>query len=257
MRTPIRNYSRFLLLVAVVAIAGCVSSGANKSAGADPDAANQKHIRLALNYIASNNRDLARVHLEKAKIFNPRSAELYNGYALLYQMEQEFKLAEEHYRKALTTNKDYTLARYNFAAFLFNQGRMQDARQQMQKVTEDLGYERRAQAFYILGLSHNRLGDSAMALESFEKATQLSAGFAPPYIEAAAIYFQQGNYPLSKLALDRFRQLSEPTAQSLWLSVRLEERFGNRDNAASEGLKLKNLFPYSREAREYQARLNQ
>ena len=120
MKTPIRNYSRFLLLLVVITTAGCVSSGSNKSAGADPDAANRQHIRLALNYISSNNRDLARVHLEKAKAFNPRSAELYNGYALLYQMEQEFELAEQHYRKALSADKAYSLAQYNFAAFLFN-----------------------------------------------------------------------------------------------------------------------------------------
>ncbi len=238
------------LLIAVLAIAGCVSSG---SGGANPDEAYRQHIKLALNYISSKNRDLARVHLEKASEFKPRSAELYNGYALLYQSEHEYELAEQHYHKALKEDKNYTLARYNFAAFLFNRGRMQEAREQMQKVTEDLGYERRAQAFYILGLSCIRLGDTEMALRSFEKATQLASGFAEPYLEAAEIYFQQKNYPLSKMALDRFRQLSQPTAQSLWLSVRVEERFGNRDNAASEGLKLKNLFPYSKENLEYQA----
>lgn len=249
MKNPIRNYSRFLLLLTVMATAGCVSSGANKSSGADPGAANQQHIRLALSYISSNNRDLARVHLEKAKAFNPRSAQLYNGYALLYQMEQEFELAERYYRKALAADSDYTLAHYNYSAFLFNQGRMQEALEEMQLVTQDLG---RPQAFYILGLSQKRLGDTAAAVESFEKATQLSAGFAPPFIEAAEIYFQQQNYPLSKMALDRFKQLSKPTSKSLWLSVRIEQRFGNRDKAASEGLKLKNLFPYSKENLEYQ-----
>jgi len=239
----------FSILIGLLSVAGCVSSGG----GSDPGQANQQHIKLALNYIASNNRDLARVHLQKASEFNSRSAALDNGYALLYQSEQEFELAERHYRKALKTDKHYTLARYNFAAFLFNQGRMQEAREQMQTVTEDLAYERRAQAFYILGLSAVQLGDSESGLESFEKATQLSSGFAPPYIQAAEIYFQQQRYPLSKLALDHFRQLSAPTAQSLWLSVRIENRFGNRDNAASEGLKLKNLFPYSKENLEYQA----
>jgi type IV pilus assembly protein PilF len=257
MRSPMRHYSRFLLLLAVIATTGCVTSGVNKSAGADPDAANQQHIRLALSYISSNNRDLARVHLKKAKAFNPRSVELYNGYALLYQMEQEFELAERYYRKALAADSDYTLAHYNYSAFLFNQGRMAEALEQMQLVTQDLGYERRPQAFYILGLSQKRLGDIEAAVESFEKATQLSAGFAPPFIEAAEIYFQQQNYPLSKMALDRFRQLSKPTPKSLWLSVRIEQRFGNRDKAASEGLKLKNLFPYSKENLEYQAWLKQ
>ena len=252
MKNPIRNYSRFLLLLTVMATAGCVSSGANKSSGADPGAANQQHIRLALSYISSNNRDLARVHLEKAKAFNPRSAQLYNGYALLYQMEQEFELAERYYRKALAADSDYTLAHYNYSAFLFNQGRMQEALEELQLVTQGLGYERRPQAFYMLGLSQKRLGDTEAAVESFEKATQLSAGFALPFLEAAEIYFQQQNYPLSKMALDRFKQLSKPTSKSLWLSVRIEQRFGNRDKAASEGLKLKNLFPYSKENLEYQ-----
>ena len=147
MRSPMRHYSRFLLLLAVIATTGCVTSGVNKSAGADPDAANQQHIRLALSYISSNNRDLARVHLEKAKALNPRSVELYNGYALLYQMEQEFELAERYYRKALAADSDYTLAHYNYSAFLFNQGRMAEALEQMQLVTQDLGYERRPRLF--------------------------------------------------------------------------------------------------------------
>ena len=244
-------------LVAALSVTGCVSDGPKSANSENPKAASQQHIKLALKYIGSGNRDLARVHLDKAEKFKSRSAQLYNAYALLYQSEQEFKLAEEYYQKALSKNKKYTLARYNFAAFLYNQGRLAAAREQIKLVSEDLGYERRTQAFYILGLTQKRMGDNSQALESFEKATQLSSGFPPPFIEAAKLYFQQKDYPLSKLALDRFRQLSAPTAQSLWLAVRVEERFGNRDKAASEGLKLKNLFPYSQENLAYQAWLKQ
>ena len=244
-------------LVAAFAVTGCVSDGPKSANSENPEAASQQHIKLALKYIGSDNRDLARVHLEKAAKYRSRSAQLFNAYALLYQREQEFKLAEEYFAKALARDKSYTLARYNFAAFLYNQGRLAEAREEIKLVSEDLGYERRAQAFYILGLTQKRMGDSPQALESFEKATQLSSGFPAPFLEAAELYYQQQNYPLSKLALDRFRQLSAPTAQSLWLAVRVEERFGNRDKAASEGLKLKNLFPYSKENLAYQAWLKQ
>ena len=254
---PVASLIKRGFLIVVLATTGCVTSSQKSASSANPEAANQQHIKLALKYIGSENRDLARVHLQKAAKFNSRSAELYNAYALLYQMEQEFKLAEDNYQKALARNKSYTMARYNFAAFLFNQGRMAEAREQMKWVSEDLGYERRAQAFYILGLTQKRMNDTEQALESFEKATQLSSGFSAPYLEAAELYFQQKNFPLSKLALDRFKQLSRPTAQSLWLSVRVEDRFGNRDKAASDGLKLKNLFPYSRENLAYQAWLKQ
>jgi type IV pilus assembly protein PilF len=245
------------LVAALITATGCVSDGPKSANAENPDAASQQHIKLALKYIGSDNRDLARVHLEKAAKYRSRSAQLYNAYALLYQSEQEFKLAEEYFTKALARNKSYTLSRYNFATFLYNQGRLAEARKQIKLVSEDLGYDRRAQAFYILGLTQNRMGDSQPALESFERAAQLSSGFPAPYIEAAELYYQLKNYPLCKMALDRFRQLSAPTAQSLWLAVRVEERFGNRDKAASAGLKLKNLFPYSQENLAYQAWLKQ
>ena len=106
-----------------------------------------------MKYIGSENRDLARVHLKKATKYRSRSAQLDNAYALLYQSEGEYQLAEAHYKKALARDKKYTLARYNFAAFLYNQGRMAEARKQIELVTQDLEYERRAQAFYILGLT--------------------------------------------------------------------------------------------------------
>ena len=90
------------------------------------------------------------------------------------------------------------------------------------------------------------------ALESFEKATQLTPRFAAPYLEAAEIYFAQERYPRAKNALDQYAFLARSTAKSLWLAVRLEDRFGNRDAASSQGLQLKNLFPYSKENLEYQ-----
>lgn len=70
----------------------------------------------------------------------------------------------------------------------------------MQLVSEDLGYERRPQAFYILGLAQRKTGQMEEALESFEKATQLTPGFAPPFIEAAEIYFEQQKLPIAKRA---------------------------------------------------------
>ena len=105
----------------------------------------------------------------------------------------------------------------------------------MEKVSQDLNYDRRPQAFYILGLAQNRLKERAAALESFEKATQLAAGFSPPYLEAAEIYFQQKDYALSRMALDRFKQMSEPTAQSLWLSVRLEKNLATATMPPAKG----------------------
>lgn len=246
-----------ILLTSMVLISGCVATTSKARQAPDPEAAYQQHIKLAMQYIGTKNRDLARVHLEKAARFDSRStraqmSQLHNGYALLYQMEQETELAETHYRKAIASNKSDSMARYNFGAFLFNQGRFEDARKQMRLVSDDLSYERRPQAFYILGLCQNKLNQQQQALDSFAKATQLMPRFAAPYLDAAEIYFAQQSYPRAKRALDQYAYLAQSTARSLWLAVRLEDRFGNKDAASSQGLQLKNLFPYSRENLEYQ-----
>ena len=205
-----------LLAVLISALLGCVSSTEIKRTAADPQEAFSRHIKLAMQYIGSKNRDLARVHLQKAAKFESRDrrAQLHNGYGLLYQMEQETALAEKHFRKALASDKTDSSARYNFAAFLYNQRRFKEARQQMKLVSADLGYERRPQALYILGLAQRQTGQ-------------------------------------------QYSLLAQPTAKSLWLAVRIEDSFGNRDAAASQGLKLKNLFPYSSENLEYQKWLKQ
>jgi type IV pilus assembly protein PilF len=248
-----------LLAVMAASILGCVSSPDARKKSADPQAAFDQHIKLAMQYIGSKSRDLARVHLQKAERFesSANKSQLHNGYALLYQMEQEIELAEQHYRKAISSNKKDSMVRYNFAAFLYNQGRFQPALEQMQLVTEDLGYERRTQAFYILGLAQRKTGQGAEALKSFARASQLTPGFAPPYLEAAEIYFEQQKLPIAKRALDQYAYLAPPSAKSLWLAVRLEHSFGNRDGASRQGLKLKNLFPYSSENLEYQKWLKQ
>lgn len=249
----------FVLVIVVAAMLGCVSGPDAKKRVADPEQAFAQHIKLAMKYIGVKNRDLARVHLEKAANFDSKAtrSKLNNGYALPYQLEQETELAETYFRKAIANNKADSMARYNFAAFLYNQGRFKEALKQMQLVSEDLGYERRPQAFYILGLAQRKTGQMEEALESFEKATQLTPGFAPPFIEAAEIYFEQQKLPIAKRALDQYVFLAQPTPKSLWLAVRIEDYFGNLDGAASQGLKLKNLFPYSSENLEYQKWLKQ
>jgi type IV pilus assembly protein PilF len=260
----VKNLDRFLVIIflgVAILASGCVSTMSQPRQAGDPEAAYQQHLKLAMHYIGAKNRDLARVHLEKAGqidsgLARAQVSRLYNGYALLYQLELETELAEAHYRKAITSNKHDSMVRYNYAAFLFNQSRFKEALKQIQVSSDDLGYGRRPQAFYIMGLCQSRLNKSEQALSSFEKATHLEPRFADPYLEIGEIYFGQQKYFNAKRVLDQYALLAQSTAKSLWLSVRLEGRLGNRDKASSQGLQLKNLFPYSKENVEYQKWLN-
>ena len=243
------------LLVALL-LSGCVSSTNTAKTSVDAADAYQQHLNLAMQYIGLNNRDLARIHLGKAKkYFNSSDkaaqSQFFNGYALLYQIELELALAEKYFRKALDSNAENSTARYNFASFLFNQERFEDALDQMLIVTEDLNYQRRPQAFYIAGLLENKREQPDKALRLFIRASELSPLFRPSYIEAAKIYRGQKNYVLAKKMLQEHVGLAGLTADNLWLLIRLEAHLGNNESARIKGEKLKMLYPDSTEAAQY------
>ena len=143
--------------------------------------------------------------------------------------------------------------RYNYASFLIRQKRYADAEKQFLMAAGDVNYARRGQVFYNLGLIAKQLGKPEEAQQAWEKAIKLSPRFAAPFLELADIYFTLGDYPRAKRYLEHYEDLSKPSPRALWLAVRLEHAFGNKDGEASKALALRNLFPYSEETIAYKA----
>jgi len=213
----------------------------------------ETYVQLGLGYLRRGERQRARTNLLKALEKDKRSADAHNALALLFQMEDENKLAEEHFEKAINYEPDLTRVRYNYAAFLFRQKRFADAEKQFLIAAEDINYARRGQVFYSLGLIAQQLGKTEDAQQAWEKAIKLNPRLLGPLLELAEVYFKLGDYPKAKRYLERYEDLSKPTPRALWLAVRLEHAFGNKDGEASKALALKNLFPYAEETIEYKA----
>lgn len=254
-------------LAAVVAVAllaaGCTtttttssetltsSSGEKTEAERRQDALGS-YIELGLGYIGENNRDQARLNLLRALEIDSRSPAANNGMALLYQIERDSARAEEYFKKALAYDHDFTQARNNYAVFLVTQNRVGEAYEQFLLASGDVNYQLRPQVFLSLGAVAAKLGKRSEAKDAWERAIALDRGLPGPYLELASLYFDQGDFPEAKRFLDRHMQLAQPSARSLWLAVRLEDAFGNADGVASKGMALRKLFPYSREAVDYQ-----
>ncbi|MFZ2209478.1 MAG: type IV pilus biogenesis/stability protein PilW [Porticoccaceae bacterium] len=254
-------------LAAVVAVAllavGCTtttttssetltaSSGEKTGAEKRQDALNS-YIELGLGYIGENNRDQARLNLLRALEIDSRSPAANNGMALLYQIERDSARAEEYFKKALAYDRDFTQARNNYAVFLVTQNRVEEAYEQFNLASRDVDYQLRPQVFLSLGAVAAKLGKTREAKDAWERAMALDKGLPGPYLELANMYFDQGDFPEAKRFLDHHARLTKPSARSLWLAVRLEDAFGNTDGVASKGLALRKLFPYSREAVDYQ-----
>jgi type IV pilus assembly protein PilF len=237
----------------VLALPGCVTESSNRRVvPVSQEQALQDHIQLGLSYLGQGNRQSARFHLLKALDLDDRSAGAHNGMALLFQMELENALAEEHFEKAISYDSDFTRARNNYGVFLFQQERYEEALKQFEKASQDTNYELRPQVFLSLGIVAERLGRHQQAEESWNKALALEPRLAGVYLEFASLYFKQQDFSKARQYLATYDRLGRPTARSLWLAVRIEHHFGNWDAQASKGLALKKLFPRSQENREYQ-----
>ncbi|MFV8783606.1 type IV pilus biogenesis/stability protein PilW [Microbulbifer sp. SA54] len=238
-------------LVLSLLLGGCVTTGGGKEI--DLDKARKTHVQLGLRYLQSgDNREAARHHFQQALELGKRDPEAHHGLALLYQVDGELAVAESHFKKALRYDSGFSMARVNYGVFLYQQERYTDAREQFQVASEDLSYNRRSYALANLGRAEQRLGNSEAAEKAFKKALSLSPDLPVALLELAELKFERKEYAQAKHYLDRYGERNRQVPQSLWLGIRIEKTFGNRDKERSYGLALKNLFPYSEETLKYQ-----
>lgn len=222
-------------------------------AKANKDRVLQNRLQLALGYMGKGDHASARTHLNKAMEVNSRSPEVHDVWGLLYQRESELEAAESHYKKALSYDPKFTRGRNNYGLFLLLQNRVEEAHQQFVIGSEDLGYPKRAELFYKVGITALKLNKDKEAEEAFIKSAVLNPQMSEAYLESAEISYEHGDYSRAKALLNKYSSI-QPNAnpRGLWLGVRLEHHLKNQDAEASQGMALRNLFPDSKENKEYQ-----
>jgi type IV pilus assembly protein PilF len=99
------------------------------------------------------------------------------------------------------------------------------------------------------GICSRQAGDFAAAEEYFERALKVRAGQPQALFHLADMQYKRNNLPEAKAYLTQLQRNVTPTAEILWLALRVERRLGDRNAEASLGFQLRKNFPESREAR--------
>jgi len=240
---------KFRVLVLLVSVLFIQACGSEPVKG-NPEKALDNYVQLGLGYLSSGNKDQARQNLLRALKIDPNSIVANNAIALLYQSEGEMALAEKHFKFVLNKDKNFTQGRNNYARFLYFEGRTKEARDQYKRVTEDVNYRLRTQAFIGLALSEKSLGNIGAAEAALQRSISLNPRAGAAVIELAELKMEQKDYVTAKGYLDRYENLGRPSPRSLQMGLNLAEKFGNKDQRASYSMALKNMFPDSRETRE-------
>lgn len=245
----------FLLILSATMVA-CVTTTTGNSPPPNPEKAYNAHLNLGLTYLQKDNREASRRHLERALSLKPNSPAAHNGLGMLYQLTGEMELAEKSFTRALKENPEFSQGNVSYGRFLFEQGRYQEAYNYYEKATQDVSFEQRALALTYLGQVALKLNRGVKAKALFEQSKNIDNRLAQPLIELSEIYFNEQDYVKSKQNLDQYTEIAGRTARSLWLGIRIERIFGNKDKEASYALALRNLHPYSQEYLAYKKALS-
>lgn len=240
-------------LFLTVLLSSCVTTGLPERREVNLEKALETHVQLGLRYLRNDkNRELAREHFNKALELGGKNPLAHHGLALLYQADGELAVAESHFKKALRYGGKFSMARTNYGVFLYQQARYKEALKQFRHASSDLSYNRRFFALVNYGRTARRLGMLEEAESAYARALALNADLPGALLEMAEMRFEAGDYAAAKQYLDKYSENNRQIPQSLWLGIRIEKRFGNRNKELSYALALKNLYPYSAETLKYQ-----
>jgi len=239
----------------LIALPGCVTTqtgGFEKQK--DPKKAVELSVQAARGYIQEGNWDAAKRHLKNALEIDDSDANVHETMAEVLWNTGEYEQADIHFRRAISLDGNDSRIRNNYAAFLYSRKRYAEAETQLEKVAEDLLYDHRAEAFVNLGRVRIKLKKYAAAKDVLERAALMDRNNSLIGLELAEVSFELGEYAKAKSYYDSYRKVvNGQSAASLWLGIRLAEKFGDQDAVASYALALKNLYPQSEEYLAYKS----
>lgn len=244
------------IAVAALLLAGCAAQpmgGESGVANTQLDSESRQRARaftdLAHAYFVRGQYKVALDELRKAITADNRFGPAYNVYGLIYMELAENKLAEENFRRAIDLDRSDSETRSNYGWFLCTQGRHDEGLDQFSTALRNPLYAQPEQAMANAGLCAERKGDLALAEANLIKSLKLQPDNPNTVIKLAGLYFRQGKLADTQRLLARHAELAPPTAESLWLGVRLERKLGDRMQEAAYGLQLRKRFPGSEEER--------
>ncbi|AZZ93317.1 type IV pilus biogenesis/stability protein PilW [Hahella sp. KA22] len=234
-------------------LAGCVTTVTGPYTNkASEDKAVQQYVQLGLAYYQQGDLDSALQKLQRALEIKPDNAEAQAALGLVYQRQKEPLLAEKQFKSALRSDPGFTRGRTYYAAYLYDQGRYKEAAEQLDKASEDVNYESRAQVFSNIGLIRLRLGETEQAIKAYEKSLTLKRGQPNVVLALASLYFGKGElskanrmYAVHWETVRRGGASHTPASLALGIKIAREKKDLNEE--ASLMLLLKNMFPNSAE----------
>lgn len=208
------------------------------------------HTELGALYFQSGNLIVALEELTIATSINPDYAPAYSTRGLVLYYIKELVSAESDFKRALSIAENDPEINNNYGWFLCQTGKEKESIPYFDKAMKNPLYQTPALAYLNAGACYIKLSELDVAEDHIRKSLRLMPENAQGLFQLAKILYLRGNYDAAREYLKKVTRSSEPSAEILWLYLRVERRLGDSSAENSLAAQLRRKYPDSPEYQE-------
>jgi type IV pilus assembly protein PilF len=248
------------LLLLVIALAGCASQpeapapDTGTIIGEVSDSRNRAklHTELASMYFSSGNMGIALEELRIAARADENYAPAHGMYGLVYMQLKENARAEDSFQRALGLAPNDADINHNYGWFLCQTGREPASIKYFLQALRNPLYPTPWRTYSAAGQCSMKTKQYKDAEAFFVRALKFEPDDPTSLLYLGEIRYRQGNIGEARKLVARHNKLVMPSAESLWLAVRIERRLGERVAEQSFANQLRRRYPLSPEYQSMQ-----
>ncbi|HUQ25835.1 MAG TPA: type IV pilus biogenesis/stability protein PilW [Burkholderiales bacterium] len=247
-------------LFCLLVLAGCTSrsdgpsveTGTTVGEQGDPRNRARVHTDLAAAYYERGSMAIALEELRVAAAADASYAPAHGMFGLVYMELKENQLAETSFEQALRLSPNDPDINHNFGWFLCNTTREKESIRYFVQALRNPLYATPWRSYSAAGVCSLRGGSPKDAEEFFQRALKLEPDDTPSLLKLGEIRYRQGQIDEARRLVSRHNKLVTPSAESLWLALRIERKLGERVAEQSFANQLRRRYPSSAEYRSLQ-----
>jgi type IV pilus assembly protein PilF len=229
--------------------ANSVETGTVSGEVGDPRNRARIHTELGSAYFERGNMGVALEELHIAIAADPSYAVAYSVLGLVHMELRENDVAQQHIEQALRLSPNDPDINNNYGWFLCQTGREQQSIAYFLTALKNPLYNTPARSYVNAGLCSLK-NNERDATDYFERALRIAPDNLQALLNLASIQYKRGQLEAARGFISRFNKLVEPTAESLWLALRIERKLGDQPAENSMATQLRRRFSGSPEYRD-------
>ncbi|CAN5202656.1 type IV pilus biogenesis/stability protein PilW [soil metagenome] len=208
----------------------------------------EARLELAVGYYSRRQYQVALEELNTAAQADPGYSAIYNARGLIYMDLGDKGLAEDNFQRGLRLAPTDSETNNNYGWFLCQNGRAKESIAYFQAAIKNPLYSTPDVPLRNAGLCSALGGNLTDALDYLQRSFRINPSNAVTMYNLADVLFRTGELERAHFYSRRLNSEREPTAQTLWLQLRIDRQYGDRESEQLLAGRLRSRFPASREA---------